>query len=174
MSSFINNQDITDLLIANGWAWRFEYTVNVGAGATVYVGFTTGDKGAIIHDRAFDTEGADTLFTLYRGTSYTGGVAYTLANRNDRWWAVTDRRPMTDVKTGVIAVPSPANAMGSIRLWSTGAPAVNIASESNHIILAPNSSYVVAITNNDAGAQDCAMSLVLMRDVISTGIIEWP
>jgi hypothetical protein len=64
--------------------------------------------------------------------------------------------------------------MGSINLRSLGAPTVSITTEGQDIFLLPNSSYVIAVTNNDAGAKTPAMSIILYQDRISSGILKWP
>lgn len=173
MPNQVVNQELTDLLIANGFAWRYEFSQSINAGATVYIGFLTSSDGAVLHDRSFDTDGDDTTFRLYRQTAYSGGSDAAIVNRNDRFWGVTARRALVEVKTGVTTTPDAADIMGSVRLLALGGPAVSIASESNHIVLAPSSSYVVSVTNNDSNPATCAMSLVIMRDMTSTGIMRW-
>lgn len=175
MSNQVSNQPLSQILIANGFAWKFEFAAAaLAAGATVNLGFTTGPQGAIVSDRSFSTDGSAAFFGLYRNTTYTGGTPLTLFNRSDRFWNDTSRSPVTAMASGVTATPSAANLMGSINLRSLGAPTVSITTEGQDIFLLPNSSYVIAVTNNDAGAKTPAMSIILYQDRISSGILKWP
>lgn len=173
MANIVTAQPLSTVLLANGFGWRFEYSATLGAGVTDYIGFVTSSYGAIIDDRSFTSDGDNTLFTLYRGTPWTGGTPAPLANRSDRFWADSTRSPVTSIATGVTATPSAANAMGSIRLLSTGSPDVSIVSEGSSIFLAPSASYVVAVSNNDAGSSIAGFSMIIVQDRISSGIIKW-
>lgn len=173
MANIVTAQPLVTVLLANGFGWKFEYSATLAAGVTNYVGFITSAYGAIIDDRAFASEGDDTLFTLFRNTTWSGGTPGAMFNRSDRFWADSSRSPVTALSTSVTASPSAANAMGSIKLRSVGIPSVSIASESNSIFLAPSSSYVVSVTNNDAGSALISFSLVIFQDRISSGIIKW-
>lgn len=167
------SQAVTSLLLANGYGWKLEYAATaLASGATINLGFLTGPYGAILGDRSFSTDGSGATFNLYRATSWTGGSLLTIFNRSDRFWGDTTRSPFTSVASGVTAAPSAANLMGSVTLRSVGAPAVSIFAEGQDVFLAPNSSYVVAVTNSDAAAKTPAMSLILYQDRISSGILN--
>lgn len=149
--------------IANGYAWRLEYSFDVPASTTHYIGITTGPDGAYVLDRGFSTEGTDTLFTLYRGTTFTGGTPITITNRNDQFWGDTNRSPVTTLNGGVTATPLAANRMSSLRLYTVGQLERAIGSDATGIVFAPNSNYVLAIANNVASAKISNFSAIIVR-----------
>lgn len=173
MSNLVATQQLSNVLLANGYGWKLEYAASgLAAGASVDIGITTGAFGAIIGDRSFSTDGTGAFFGLYRNTSYTGGSPLALFNRSDRFWGDSSRSPGV-ILSGVTAAPAAADLMGSINLRSLGAPAVSITTEGQDIFLKPSSAYVIRITNNDAAAKSPALSVVLYQDRISSGIIKW-
>lgn len=172
MSNQVTSESLSNILIANGFAWKFEFATSLAAAASINIGIATGAMGAIISDRGFSTDSTDALFVLYRGTSFTGGTPVTLANRSDRFWADSSKLPGT-VASGVTAIPSAANAMGSVRLRTGGPIQSTIGADSQNICLAPNSNYVITLTNNGAALSSLAISAVLFQDRITSGIIKW-
>lgn len=173
MSNLVSAQQLSSVLLANGYGWKLEFAATgLAAAASVDLGITTGSFGAIISDRSFSTDGSAAFFGLYRNTSYTGGTPLTLFNRSDRFWGDSSRSPGT-ILSGVTAAPNAADLMGSISLRSLGAPAVSITTEGQDIFLRPNSSYVIRITNQDAAAKSPALSVAIYQDRISSGIIKW-
>lgn len=169
-----NTQQLSNVLLANGYGWKCEFApaAPLAAGASVMLGMVTGPDGAIIGDRSFTTDGAAAFFGLYRSTSWTGGSPLTLFNRNDRFWSDTSRSPVASMASAVTAAPAASDLMGSVTLRSLGAPTVSITTEGQDIYLAPNASYVVVITNNDGAAKTPALSLVLFRDRVSSGVLR--
>lgn len=166
---------VTDVetMIRAGFGWRFAWSGTLLAGTTVILGMVVGPYGAILLDRAFSTDGDDTTFALYRGTTWTGGVAWTPSNRNDRFWASAPRMPTTSAATGVTATPSAANVMGAIRLHTVGPKSASIYGEGSAIILAPGGSYVVSVTNNGTGSSQDALSVLAFQDRVSSGLFDW-
>lgn len=162
-----------EMLIRGGFGWRFGWAGTLLAGTTVILGMVVGPYGAILLDRAFSTDGDDTTFTLYRGTSWTGGTTWTPANWNDRFWASAARIPTTSAAIGVTATPLAANAMGAVRLHTVGPKAASIYGEGSAIILAPGGSYVVAVTNNGATTSEDALSVLAFQDRVSSGLFDW-
>lgn len=169
-----NSQTLSNVLLANGYGWKCEFTpaAPLATGASVTLGLITSSDGAIIGDRSFSTDGSAAFFGLYRATTWTGGSPLTIFNRNDNHWANANRSPVSSIASGVTAAPNAADLMGSVNLRSLGAPTVSITTEGQDIYLKPNSSYVVVITNNDAGAKTPALSLILFRDRISSGLLR--
>lgn len=163
--------DVT-ALIRLGFAWRLEWSGTISAGATVRVGLVTAAQGALILDRVFTTDGDDTTFTLYRSTAWTGGVTLVPMNRSDRHWAATARQAVTSAASGVTATPSAANKMGAIRLYTVGPKSASATGEGSEIDLAPSTSYVIDVTNNDAESCSAAMTMLLIRDQMSTGVLS--
>lgn len=163
--------DITSL-IRLGFAWRLEWSGSLAAGASIRLGAVASSAGAMLQDRTFATTGDDTLFTLYRDTAWTGGVAWTPMNRNDSYWASTPRAALASAATGVTATPSAANKMGSVRLQTVGPKATSSAGEGSEIDLAANGSYVIEIINNSANLCEASMSLLVLRDQMRTGVLS--
>jgi hypothetical protein len=172
MPNHVASLAVSSELVANGYAWRYEYTGSLAAAASEDVGLTTGPSGCIISDRQFSTDSTDTTFVLYRATAWTGGVAQTLANRSDRFWADSSRSAVLTLSKGVTATPSAANAMGTIRLRGATGNAISLASEASDIYLAPNSSYLIRVTNTGTGAAIPLMSILFVRDQVSTGNVR--
>lgn len=174
MPNHVASIAVSSELVANGFAWRFEYTGNLAAAASEDIGLTTGAAGCIISDRQFSTDSTDSTFALYRATAWTGGTAQILANRSDRFWSDSARAPLVTISKGVTATPSAANAMGSIRLRGATGNAISVASEASDIYLAPNSSYVIRVTNTGSGAATPLMNILFVRDQVSTGTVRIP
>lgn len=156
--------------IANGYAWRLEYSVDVPSSSTHRVGFVTGADGGYVLDRAFSTEGTDTTFVLYRGTSFTGGTPITLTNRNDAFWGeIEDRSPVTTISGGVTASPLAENRMSSLRLYTVGQLERSVGSDATAIVFAPSSSYVLEVINANGAARICNFSAILVRGIYVGG-----
>lgn len=75
MPNHVASIAVSSELVANGFAWRFEYTGSLAAAASEDIGLTTGAAGCIISDRQFSTDSTDSTFALYRATAWTGGTA---------------------------------------------------------------------------------------------------
>lgn len=163
--------DLTTL-IRLGFAWRLEWSGSLLAGASVRLGAVVSSAGAILQDRAFATTGDDTLFTLYRDTAWTGGVAWTPMNRNDTYWASATRAALSSAATGVTATTAAANKMGSVRLQTVGPKATSAAGEGSEIDLAPGGSYVIEVVNNSANTCEASLSLLVLRDQMKTGVLS--
>lgn len=170
----IATDDIAHAIRA-GLAWRLEYSANVNNGATVTLGMVTGSRGAIISDRAFVALSTTAAFVFYRATSFTGGVAGTLRNRNDRYWGQAALSPLVNGQfwTGVTATPAAADIMSSLTLISPNGPAQQVVGiDAAEVILAPNTSYVLTIANQGANPAVCGLSAVLIQDRLSDGALR--
>lgn len=163
-----------DLLIQNGFAWRYQFSATLTAAASTSIGFVIGTHGALLMDRDFTSDGSDTTFRLYRETTWSGGSTFTPVNRNDRFWGDTSRCPTTSAATGVTASPSAANLMGSVRMLTTGPKVSSLTGDAAQIVLKPSGSYVVTITNDGSQTAQIGLAMLIIQDRVSTGIFRWP
>lgn len=161
--------------IRMGLAWRLEFSQSINNGASVALGMTTGPRGGIISDRAFFALSTTAVFGFYRATSYTGGAAGDLRNRNDRYWGQLDRSPLVAGKfwSGVAAAPAAADLMSSLTLISPTGPATQVVgSDATEVILAPDTSYVLTIANQGANPAVCGLSAIIIQDRLSDGSLR--
>lgn len=154
-----------DVMVQQGWASRLEYAAAaIPGGGTHYVGWITGDLPVLVLDRAFATTADSCTFQLYRATTWSGGsnVLGQIRNRNDLFWQNASRVPLATANGGVTATPSAANLMSSLTL-AIAKRSTSVGSNGITIVLAPSTSYVLAITNNDAAAKDADFAALLVR-----------
>lgn len=172
-------QSVDEQHIAGGYAWRLELDQTIAGAGTYRIGLTTGPDGAYFGNRSFSSTGTDTSISLYRNTAYTGGSAPSPAmmpNRNDRYWTSAEKYPLTDLKLGVTATTNVANRIGRVRPRGTLGllNVVSFASDSEMLVLAPNTSYVIEFVNNNAlQAADIALTANVIRDRWSNGISNY-
>lgn len=156
-----------DVFVQNGWASRLEYAAIAIPGSGVhYVGMTTGDLPVLVLDRAFATTADSCSFQFYRASPWTNGVNALgqIRNRNDLFWGRADRAPLAAAAGGVTPNPalSAANLMSSLTL-TIAKRSTSVGSNGITIVLAPSTSYVLAITNNDAAPKDADFAALLVR-----------
>lgn len=161
--------------IRAGFAWRIEFSQNILAGATVLLGMLTGNRGAIISDRAFAALSTTAFFGFYRATAWTGGSAVAMKNRNDRYWSDIAKSPLVGGQffSGVTAAPAAADLMSSLTLISPTGPAQQVVgADAAEVILAPNTSYVLSIINQGVNPAVCGLSAILLQDRLSDGSLR--
>lgn len=152
--------------IVNGTAWRFTTEFALAAGATKLIGFVTGGYSVALEARDISSTGENTLFLLYDDTSYSGGSALSLSNRNRYFKSNTELNPIAEIKTDVTATPSGAPVTGARLLYANkGVAVIGSDADSAQIILKANTSHVLSVTNNDLQEATVGIGALFRRDV---------
>lgn len=154
--------------LENGLLWRIDIELAIPAGQTRYIGFTTGEGTVGIEARDLSSTGDDTKFWLYKGDTYTGGsdILSTMVNRNTAMASSPSLNPITDIKSDVTATPfSSPIGRARIRVTNGGGSSLNPDPDSRVLLLAKETSHVLACINDDN--QDCEVSvgIAFRRDI---------
>lgn len=137
--------------------------VGLAAADTDYSSFTTGSQAVMVDRRSYATSASNLLVRLWEGVSgNAGGTANPGVNRN--------RTP------AALLIPQPATCLGGITPGALGTPVFSASfvdtnkvsgvfgdHEVDKIELAPNTTYVLGVTNNDAAAKDASWSFLMRR-----------
>jgi hypothetical protein len=152
--------------IENGLLWRCDEEFAVTAGGQWLIGFITGSNTVGIEARDLSSTGDDTRFWLYKGISFTGGTDVPMTNRNTAMADSPSLNPLSSIKTGVTATlaGSPIGR-ARIRVASGGGSSLNPDPDSRVLLLAPNTSHVLAVFNDDNQDCDVSIGIAFRRDV---------
>lgn len=152
-------QDYTDRALFDGDVWRMQRTETVAASTTVYVGFITGAAAVALMDRIVTTDGNDAVFQLHEDTTYTGGAASSLLNRNRTSAAAS---PFSELKTGVTP-GTLGTAITGVRLKGRPNDPFIQSSAAAKIIMKPNTSHVLAMQNLHTATSDLDVFALFAR-----------
>lgn len=155
------------IAVENGLVWRFSAEFSVAAGATYYIGFTTGSSTVAIESRDIASTRDDTLVLLYEDVSYSGGSAAALQNRNRLKQSDSSLNPLAEIKNNVTATPAGVPVTGAHMLFGNNGGSVGIPSDpdSNVILLKPNTSHILSILNGDVLTATVGIGAVFRRDI---------
>lgn len=132
----------------------------VGAGATVIIGFRTGNNAVYTPSLDLITASTDTVIGFYEGDSFTGGTAVTPIARNRTSSATS---PVPDVRVGVTATPTPSRQIGATRYLDAVKQVSILDPEDAGFVLKPNTDYLVTITNQAAQPADILIATTFAR-----------
>lgn len=142
-----------DEALLQGEIFRFSGQVNVLQSANTNIGFKTGNRAVRVTSAVFEIVGGITYaaeFVVYEATTYTGGAAATVGNRNRNFKTKSPLSVITDIKTAV--TPGALGAVIAYRkLVATNQNNFQIG-DTPDLILEPDTSYVLQMKNLDSTA----------------------
>ena len=151
-----------DTAIELGIVWGISETqAALAAGASYRFGFITGSESVVVDNILAQTtqstgSGVVATFTIHENTPFTGGTPMTtFRNRNRTQKNRTTHIPILTPTTGVTATPNAANLVAGGQLAASAIGQYLIDNKTPVLILEPNSSHVVTMTN--AGAQTATL-----------------
>lgn len=135
----------------------------LASGTTNYTSFVTGSQPVMVDRRSYGTSASSLTVRLWEGVSgNTGGTPILGTNRNRTAQA--------------LLVPAPVTCLGAITPGALGTPifTLNLVDtnqvsaafgdpDTDKIELAPNTTYVLGVTNNDGAPKDAAWSFLMRR-----------
>lgn len=124
----------------------------MATGANLDSVFITGSKPVVFFERTIGRTGAGVSASIYRGPTYTGGTVAEVFNTNDVEFIASTivlRANPTVTATGEQTVAT-AYAIGN----TTGSGQGALATIGQPLYMLPNTTYLLRITNLDAGASD--------------------
>jgi hypothetical protein len=132
--------------------------LTIGGGASSDTIFLTGSNPVSLKGRKISYNGEGVTAEIYSTPTYTGGSPAAYQNANNKNPQVGESQIIvgaTITDDGTLAF-SPIHSLGNSGFFGGGSQVPGIESER---ILAPNTAYLLRLTNLDAGAQQVASHL---------------
>jgi hypothetical protein len=133
------------------------YTASLAAAGVSNIGITTGAVPVFI-TLSLDTTSVNSTVGLYEGGTYTAGSVLPALNLNR---VSSKASPLAELKSG-ITVSTAGNLIANRTLLGAsgqGQSTSLVAGVTNILLLAPNTKYIIVVTNTSAGAAPYVLSL---------------
>lgn len=151
--SIITVQDITEVRSEEGTLWEVQVVFEgIGDGDIVYYALTTGSTSVEVTRRVVTGAFEDITYRIYKGATISGGTAVAIGNLSDMNANSTQCSVVTDptiTDTGTLWAPE-YRVLGSVVQGFTRATNVSYGSGHGVRVLAPNTTYLVEIENNES------------------------
>jgi hypothetical protein len=150
-------QDVIRSYITSGQVWRIEHSaLAVAAAGVSYIGFVTSGLKLEALGRSYASTGNALVVELFEAT-FTGGTNIRTLNRD---LAVTTAPPV-QMKTGITpgALGDVITGIRVVAATSTGSAQVGVNNDGSLLLLKPNTSYIIRMTNTGTGAADIGTSI---------------
>ena len=124
----------------------------VATGANLDSIFITGSKPVVFFERTIGRSGAGVSASIYRGPTYTGGTVAEVFNTNDVKFIASGISLLANPTVTVVGEQTVATsyAIGN----ATGSGQGGFATIGQPLYMLPNTTYLLRITNLDAGSSD--------------------
>lgn len=144
-------QPFIEANVKNGTQWEFSFENNsVATGATADTILTTGAQFVLVKSRLLSFTGSEIEASVYKNTTYTGGTLTSIYNLNTQLGG----SPLSVVRSGVTVTSVGTEIAAKTHAYGTDTN-VNQAVGSYNVVglervLAPNTSYLLRVTNQSA------------------------
>lgn len=154
----ITTQGYVEANIKLGAQFEGSTLLTIGGGASIDTIFLTGSNPVSLKGRKISYNGNGVTAEIFASPTYTGGSPATYQNANNKNPQVGESQIIvgaTITDDGTLAF-SPIHSLGNSGFFGGGSQVPGIESER---ILAPNTAYLLRLTNLDAGDQQVASHL---------------